>query len=102
MGVIELKEEEFNEKVVNSKGKIVVDCYAPWCGPCRMLSPIIDDIAQEMHGYKFYKINVDDALSVMRNYQIMSIPTILIFDDGVLKKKEIGFKSKDELVALIK
>lgn len=102
MGVKELIEEEFNEKVVNAKGKIVVDCYAPWCGPCRMLSPIIDEIAEEMDGYGFYKINVDDAKSIMRNYQIMSIPTILIFEDGVLIKKEIGFKSKNELITLIK
>lgn len=102
MSVIELKEEEFSEKVVNLKGKVVVDCYAPWCSPCRMLSPIIDEISEEIFEYKFYKINVDDAPSVMRKYQIMSIPTILVFDNGVLKKKEIGFKSKAELISLIK
>ena len=98
--VKEIKEEEF-DKVIAS-GKVVVDCYAPWCGPCKMLSPIIDEIALELKDYSFYKLNVDDAEEVSRKYGIMSIPALLIIENGELKQKSVGFKSKSELKELLK
>ena len=98
--VNEIKENEFNEKV--SSGKVLVDCYAPWCGPCKMLSPIIDELAKEIDTYTFYKMNVDEAENISREYGIMSIPTLLIFEDGNLKEKYIGFKSKEELETILK
>ena len=101
MSVIEIKENEFAEKVKESK-KDLVDCYATWCGPCRMLSPIIDEIANENKEYEFYKIDVDDAPDMSKKYGIMSIPTLLLFENGELKEKVIGFKSKDELEEILK
>ncbi len=101
MSVIEIKENEFAEKVKESK-KVLVDCYATWCGPCRMLSPIIDEIANENKEYEFYKIDVDDAPDMSKKYGIMSIPTLLLFENGELKEKVIGFKSKDELEEILK
>ena len=98
--VNEIKENEFNEKV--SSGKVLVDCYAPWCGPCKMLLPIIDELAKEIDTYTFYKMNVDEAENISREYGIMSIPTLLIFEDGNLKDKYIGFKSKEELESILK
>ena len=100
MEVINIKEEEFKDKV--STGKVLVDCYAEWCGPCKMLSPIIDEIANEKEDYSFYKLNVDDCDTVTREYGVMSIPTLLIFENGELKEKLVGFKSKEELENILK
>jgi len=96
--------EEINENIFEEKiksGKILVDCYAPWCGPCRMLSPIIDELSNEVSSYKFYKLNVDDAPNISVRYGIMSIPTLLIFENGELKETLVGFKSKEELKKIL-
>ena len=100
--VIELREEEFESKIKETNGKVLVDCYAPWCGPCRMLSPIIDDLAEEINDVTFYKINIDDAPDVSEKYEIMSIPTLLIFENGNLKNTVVGFKRKEELEDILK
>lgn len=97
--------EQINESVFNEKikdGKVLVDCYAEWCGPCKMLSPIIDELAKEVDNYSFYKLNVDDNEEISRQYGIMSIPTLLIFENGELKEKLVGFKSKAELTEILK
>lgn len=99
MSVIEIKEENINEKI-NNKGRVIVDCYAPWCGPCRMLSPIIDEIANEMNECTFYKLNVDDSIEFASEYEIVSIPTILIFDNGILVNRITGFRPKQELMEI--
>ena len=77
--------------------KVLVDCFATWCGPCRMLSPIIDALAEENKDYKFYKLDVDNSNEVVKKYGVMSIPTVLIFENGELKEKNVGFISKEEL-----
>ena len=101
MEVIEIKEKEFKD-IIKKGGKILIDCYAPWCGPCKLLSPIIDELAKEVDSCEFYKLNVDDAEEISQEYGIMSIPTILVFENGELKEKAIGFKQKEELKELIK
>ena len=98
--VKEIKDIEY-EKVIE-KGKVIIDCYAPWCGPCKMISPIIDALSEEIKDANFYKINVDEAEKIIGDYEIMSIPTILIFNNGKLKEKVVGFKSKSELEELFK
>lgn len=98
--VKEIKESEFAQSI--STGKVVVDCYAPWCGPCRMLSPVMDELSEELTDYTFYKLNVDDAEEVSRKYGIMSIPALLILENGELKQKLVGFKSKAELKEILK
>ena len=98
--VNEIKEIEFSEKI--KEGKVLVDCFATWCGPCKMLSPILDEVAKEKEDYKFYKLDVDDAENVSKEYGIMSIPTLLIFEDGKLKDKLTGFKTKEELDSILK
>lgn len=97
--VNEIKETEFNNVI--SAGKVVVDCFAEWCGPCKMLGPVIEDLANELTDYKFYKLNVDDAYEITSKYGIMSIPTVLIFENGELKNKSVGFKTKSELKELL-
>lgn len=97
--VEEIKEEEFKDKI--SKGRVLVDCFATWCGPCKMLSPIIDEVSKRHKDISFYKIDVDDAEGVAKEYGIMSIPTLLLFNDGKLIRREVGFRSEDELEELL-
>lgn len=100
MEVIEINENEFEEKI--KEGKVFVDCFATWCGPCKMLSPVIDEVAKENTEYKFYKLDVDEAEEVAAKYGIMSIPTMLIFDEGKLKETVVGFRTKDEIKEVLK
>lgn len=102
MKVIEIKEEEFERKVLKSKKKVLVDFYAEWCGPCRMLSPVVEEVASETEEVEFYKINVDNAEEVSRKYGVMSIPTLIIFQDGKVVNNSVGLKSKNELKEFLK
>ena len=98
--VNEIKEKEFDEVI--KEGKVLVDCYASWCGPCQMISPIIEEIASENKEYRFYKLDVDDAQTVTKEYGVMSIPSLLVFNDGKLIDKSVGLKSKSEIKDLLK
>ena len=91
---------ELNE-VVNNNKKVLVDIWAVWCGPCKMLSPIIDQLASEVESTNFYKINVDEDDEISDEYNISSIPTLLYFEDGKLKEQLVGLKTKDELLELV-
>ena len=101
MSAIHINESEFNEKVKNTNKKVLVDCFAEWCGPCKMMSPIIDELADEMTTCDIYKLNIEEAENVAEEFDIMSIPTILIFENGELKTKVSGFRSKEDIVKLI-
>lgn len=101
MSVKQIEEKEFKEIIKNKDKKILIDCYADWCGPCKMLSPVIDELASEIDSCEFYKLNVDDAEDISREYGIMSIPTILIFEKGKEIDRSIGLKSKEELKKII-
>jgi len=94
---INIKDADFDETIKKYK-TIVIDCWAPWCGPCRMMTPIIDDLAKEMQGkVVFGKVNVDENPITSVKYKIMSIPTLLIFKNGSLVDRVIGVYPKDEL-----
>lgn len=95
--VNKIDEKEFDEKISVNK-KVIVDCYADWCGPCRMLAPIIEDVSNELIDFDFYKLNVDEASNVSCKYGIMSIPTILVFKNGELSKQLVGFCDHDKLI----
>lgn len=101
MKVKELNEIEFEDAIKSNK-KVLIDCYATWCGPCKMLSPIIDKIAEENNEYSFYKLDIDNAESIAEKYGIMSIPTLLIFEDSVLKNTIVGLRSKIEIEEALK
>ena len=98
--VKEIKDTEY--ETVIKEGKVVIDCYAPWCSPCKMISPIIDAFSEEITTTKFYKINVDEAEKITKDFNIMSIPTLLIFENGELKDKVVGLRSKSELEEIFK
>ena len=96
-----LTDNNFKNVIENSKGKVLVDCYASWCGPCRMLSPVLDELAEEIKDVTFYKLDVDENPNTSDDYQIMTIPTILIFEDGKLMSQNSGFMTKDMVLDLI-
>lgn len=92
-------EKEFNEVI--KKDKVVIDFYAEWCGPCKMLSPILDKVSKELN-LDTYKVNVDEVEDVARQYGIMSIPTVMIFEKGKMTKKNVGFMDDAELREFVK
>lgn len=96
-------EENFEKEVISSDKTTIVDFYADWCGPCKMMSPVIDKIAEENVGkIKVGKVNVDENQELAMKYNVMSIPTILIFKNGNISKSFIGVTSKSEIEEAIK
>ena len=94
---LEITDADFDDAVKKYK-TIVIDCWAPWCGPCRMVGPVIDELAKEMQGtIVFGKLNVDENPSVSMKHQIMSIPTLLVFKNGNLVDRFVGAYPKEEL-----
>ncbi len=93
-------EEEFNREIMNNK--VVVDFFAKWCGPCKMLTPIIEEVSNELNEITFLKVDIDEIESLPRQFDIMSIPTLLIFEKGKMIKKNVGYIDKEELMQFIK
>ena len=88
----------FDEVVLQAKIPVLVDFWAPWCGPCRMVAPVVDELAKEYEGrVSFGKINVDESPNIASKFGIMSIPTLIIFKDGKPVSNIVGFRPKDEL-----
>lgn len=96
---INLNLESFEKEVLNSEIPVLVDFYADWCGPCKMMAPIIEELAQELKGKaKIGKINVDQNQELAMKYRVMSIPTLVIFKDGKEFKRFVGVTDKKELL----
>lgn len=103
MSVIVLSEQNFDEEVKKSDKKVLVDFYADWCGPCKMMAPAIEKIAEEVSEYaKVGKVNVDDSPEIAEEFGIMSIPTLLIFENGKIIHKHVGVTDKDTLMSELK
>ena len=98
MSILKITNKNFEEEVLNSDKPVIIDFYADWCGPCKMMSPIIDSIAEENQELKVGKINVDEAGELAAKYNIMSIPTIIIFKNGNEYKKIVGVTSKENIL----
>lgn len=92
-------ELDFDKLIKNDK--VLVDFYADWCGPCRMISPIVEEIAKENNDLQVVKVNVDNFEAIARKYGIMSIPTLIVFKNGEAVNKNIGYISKDEIIKLL-
>lgn len=99
MPVVQLTDDNFKEKIAENE-TIVVDFWAPWCGPCRMLAPVLDEIAAE--GVVVGKVNVDECEALAAQYQIRSIPTLIVFKDGNAVKTNIGVAKKEDILAMVK
>ena len=93
---------DFEEKVLKEALPVLVDFYADWCGPCKMMSPIVDEIAEEESEIKVCNINIDQAMEIAQKYRVMSIPTFIAFKNGEEAGRQIGAVSKGELLSLIK
>ena len=103
MSELNLNDQNFDELVLKSNVPVLVDFWAPWCGPCQMMGPIIEELANEVDGnkVKVAKLNVDESQVVAGKYQVMSIPTFLLFKKGEVVDKMIGGVSKDKLKELL-
>ena len=103
MSVLKISEENFEKEVIKADKPVIVDFYADWCGPCKMMSPIIDGIAEELgQRVKVGKVNTDENLDLAQKFNIMSIPTIMIFNNGNIVKTFIGVTDKNEIINAVK
>ncbi|MGN0390829.1 MAG: thioredoxin [Wujia sp.] len=101
MSVIDVTADNFEQEVLKSDKITLVDFWAAWCGPCKMLSPIVDEVASSHPEIKVCKVNVDEEPSLAQQYNVMSIPMLLVFEHGSIKQKSIGVISKSQIEALV-
>ena len=101
MSVLHITKDTFEKEVLAADKPVLVDFWAPWCGPCRMVSPIIDEIAEEREDIKVCKINVDEEPDLANRFQVMSIPTLMVFKDGQLVKQSQGARPKPQILDMI-
>lgn len=100
MAAIHITQDNFQKEVLEADKPVLVDFWATWCGPCQMVLPIIEEIANEEGSIKVCKVNVDEEMELARKYRVMSIPTLLVFKDGKEIKREVGAKSKVEIMSM--
>ena len=101
MAVIEITEANFETEVLKSDVPVLVDFWAVWCGPCQMQGPIIDELAEEVQGVKFGKLNVDENMGLAQKFRVMSIPTLMLFKDGQAAAPVVGLQSKEAVKNLL-
>ena len=102
MSVIAITNANFEQEVLKSDKPVLVDFWASWCGPCKMLLPIIEEVSAEQTAVKICKINVDEQMELARQFRVMSIPTLIMFENGEIKKKTMGYMPKEELLEFMK
>lgn len=97
-----ISSSEFQSEVLESDVPVLVDFFATWCGPCKMVAPILDEVAEEVAGKaKVYKVDVDQSPDLAQRYSIMSVPTMIVFENGQIKKTSMGAQPKQGLLALL-
>ena len=99
---VEVTAQNFDEEVLNYKGKVLVDFWAEWCGPCMMLGPVIEEVSEEVDDVKFCKVNCDEARDLALQFGIMTIPNLIVFENGEQVNQSIGYIEKEDLLELIK
>lgn len=101
MAVIVITAENFEQEVLQSDKPVLIDFWAPWCGPCRMVSPVVEEISNEHPEIKVGKVNVDEEQELARKYRIMSIPSLYVFNNGEVANKTIGAVPKANILAML-
>lgn len=101
MAVIDITKDNFKHEVSEYKGTVLLDFWAVWCGPCRMLSPIVDEIAEERTDIKVGKVNVDDQMELAKTFKIANIPTLVVLKDGEVVKQSVGAVPKAKILELL-
>ena len=101
MSVIHINKSNFQNEVLNSEKPILLDFWASWCGPCRMVSPIVDEIAQERQDILVGKVNVDEEMALAAQFQVMSIPTLVVLKKGQVVNRVVGARPKDAILSLL-
>jgi len=101
MAIVNITNANFKEEVLESDKKVLVDFWAPWCGPCRMVSPIVDEIAEENSAIKVAKVNIDEQPQLASEYGVMSIPTLIVFENGEVANKAVGARNKSFILQML-
>ena len=101
MSVIKISQENFASEVLNSNKPVLLDFYADWCGPCRMVGPIVSEIANERNDVKVGKINVDEQPELAAQFQVMSIPMLAVIKNGKIENQVVGYRSKEQIEAML-
>ena len=101
MAVEKVTRDSFEESVLKSDKPVLVDFYADWCGPCKMLSPVVEQIAEESEAYRVCKVNVDEAMDIAAEYGVVSIPTLVVFKNGEASARTVGVQSKQAILQML-
>lgn len=101
MALNKVNNDNFNSQVLENDKPVLVDFYADWCGPCKMLAPLVEQVAGESSAYDVYKLNVDDAPELAAKYGVMSIPTLIVFRNGEVAARSVGVQSKQNILKML-
>ena len=99
--VLDVNRDNFDEEVLNFDGRVLVDFWAEWCGPCMMLSPLVDEVSDELDDVKFCKVNCDEARDLALEYGIMTIPNLLLFENGELINQSVRYIEKQDIIDFV-
>ena len=101
MSVLHINKHNFQEEVLNSEKPVLLDFWAPWCAPCRMVSPVLDEIAAERPDVKVCKVNIDEEYDLASRFKVVSIPTLMVMQNGKMEDRAIGARPKKQILAML-